>query len=252
MISEIVPIYNIEDYLPRSIDSILSQTYSDLEIILVDDGSTDSSREICDNYSTKDSRIKVIHKNNGGISSARNCGLNVASGEYILMADGDDVLNSYMIKILYDLIISGDYDFAMCYSRVCFDVDVLTSKSLEPGHTLGVIEINQDLCIKNLFDENLLYVTVWNKLYKRISMQDFYFTDTSSEDLEFNTRYFLKMKKAILTDRELYYWIQRSSSITHLAVNQRFVNIHNSWKLCLDALPMHNLQYRSYCFKKNV
>ena len=92
MISVIVPIYNVEAYLPQCLDSIVSQTYKDLEIILVDDGSTDGSGRICDEFADKDVRIRVIHQNNSGLPGARNSGLKVAKGDYIIMPDGDDAL----------------------------------------------------------------------------------------------------------------------------------------------------------------
>lgn len=100
LISVIVPVYNVEDYLDRCINSIINQTYNNLEIILVDDGSTDSSGKLCDDYALKDDRIKVLHKENGGVSSARNAGLDVASGDYIGFVDSDDMLESNMYELL--------------------------------------------------------------------------------------------------------------------------------------------------------
>ncbi len=128
MISVIVPIYDVEDYLLRCLESIVSQTYKDLEIILVDDGSTDSSGEICDKFALLDNRIKVIHKENGGLSSARNCGLRAVSGDYVLMPDGDYALHPRMIEILYNLITSGEYDFAMCLGEEVYDVNQVLNR----------------------------------------------------------------------------------------------------------------------------
>lgn len=103
LISIIVPVYNVEKYLKECIDSVISQTYKNLEIILVDDGSTDKSGEICDEYSKKDSRIKVIHKENGGLSDARNVALDIAKGEYIGFVDSDDYVEKDMFETLYKL-----------------------------------------------------------------------------------------------------------------------------------------------------
>lgn len=102
LISVIVPVYNVEDYLDRCVESIINQTYKNLEIILVDDGSTDSSGKKCDSYALKDSRIKVFHKENGGVSSARNMGIDSASGDYIGFVDGDDLLEPHMYELLVD------------------------------------------------------------------------------------------------------------------------------------------------------
>ena len=101
LISVIVPVYNVESYLSRCVDSIVEQTYHDLEIILVDDGSTDGSPQICDDYATKDSRIKVIHKKNGGEGDARNCGVVSSHGEYMSFVDSDDWLTPNAIEVLY-------------------------------------------------------------------------------------------------------------------------------------------------------
>ena len=100
-ISIIVPVYNVEKYLKRCIDSILNQSFTDFELILVDDGSTDNSGEIIDEYAIKDERIKVIHKENGGLSSARNVGIEYSKGNYIAFVDSDDYINKNMYKILY-------------------------------------------------------------------------------------------------------------------------------------------------------
>ena len=128
MVSVIVPVYNAEKCLPRCVESILSQTYKDLEIILVDDGATDDSPRICDDYAVKDSRIKVIHQKNGGISNARNTGLKNAKGDYIQLVDHDDVIHPQMVKKLLSLLDSGDYDFSMCYGEPIYDVDLLSQR----------------------------------------------------------------------------------------------------------------------------
>ena len=105
LISVVVPIYNVENYIKKCVDSILSQTYKNLEIILVDDGSPDRCGEICDKWTKKDNRIKVIHKENGGLSDARNSGIEIAKGDYLSFIDSDDYVNKDFIKILYNLLI---------------------------------------------------------------------------------------------------------------------------------------------------
>ena len=117
LISVVVPIYNVEQYLERCIDSILHQTYEHLEIILVDDGSPDNSGAICDSYLSLDQRIKVIHKRNGGLSDARNAGLEMASGEFIAFIDSDDTIMPEMIEKLYERIDTDRSDMAFCGYR---------------------------------------------------------------------------------------------------------------------------------------
>ena len=114
LVSVIVAVYNIEEYLPRCIDSILAQTYRNLEIILVDDGSTDSSGGICDDYAQKDRRIKVIHKKNGGLSDARNAGLDKVSGDYIGFVDGDDWIDEDMYRAMYEACEKEKAQIAAC------------------------------------------------------------------------------------------------------------------------------------------
>ena len=114
LVSIIVPIYNVEKYIKECIDSIINQTYKNLEIILVDDGSPDCCPKICDEYSKKDKRIKVIHKENGGLSSARNAGLDVAKGEYVSFIDSDDVVDEKFIETLYNLCIENNCDISEC------------------------------------------------------------------------------------------------------------------------------------------
>lgn len=113
-VSVIVPIYNVEPYLKRAVDSIIDQTYSRLEIILVDDGSPDSCGKICDDYAKKDNRIKVIHKANGGLSDARNAGLDIATGDYIAFVDSDDYIAEDFVKTLLAELEKHDADVSMC------------------------------------------------------------------------------------------------------------------------------------------
>jgi glycosyltransferase involved in cell wall biosynthesis len=121
MISVIVPIYKVENYLPACLDSILNSTYKDIEVILVDDGSPDGCGAICDRYAEKDSRVRVIHQPNQGVSAARNAGLDAAKGEYIAFVDSDDVIHPQMMETLLKLINSGDYDFSMVHGVMVQD-----------------------------------------------------------------------------------------------------------------------------------
>ena len=251
MISVIVPIYNMQDYLCLCLDSIICQTYSDLEIILIDDGSTDSSGEICDKYACKDSRVRVIHQDNKGVVGARNTGLKVANGDYILFSDSYDVLHPQMIDILYSLILSGDYDFSMCFGKTFysapdsfFPLDVITNN----------ITLSQDTLLRNLFviefEERVQFQVLWNKLYKRQLIENLFFTKTSAEDQLFNTQVYLRTNMAILICHPLYYWMQHSSSITHQKLNYWWMAVIDSLKLCFDAIPKDKSIYRAYCLRR--
>lgn len=162
LISIIVPVYNFEDYIRRCVDSILCQTYSNIELILVDDGSQDQSCVICDEYKNRDSRVKVVHKKNGGTSEARNFGLELAEGEYIGFVDGDDYIDLDFYQVLYDLIIEYETDIAMVsYRQIYSNQSVVKTDSGK----ISVMERKQAVC-ELLIDRDVQNY-VWNKLYKR-------------------------------------------------------------------------------------
>ena len=254
MVSVIVPVYNVEDYLPRCLDSIVSQTYKDLEIILVDDGSTDSSGNICDDYVKKDSRIRVIHQKNGGLPSARNVGLKNAKGDSVLFVDCDDAINPQMIEILWTLLNKGDYDFSMCYGEQIYDTDSLKDKMTHTPKISNFEELSRYSCMKELYIGNRItenqYKWVWNKLYKKHILENLYFYDTAAEDVEYNNRVYLRINKAVLVKEYLYYWIQRNGSISHQGYKEWYVNVLKSYLLCLTEIPYDNSIFRSYCLRR--
>ena len=164
LISIIVPIYNVEAYLERCLDSLVGQTYSNIEIILVDDGSTDHCPEICDIWERKDPRIKVIHKENGGLSDARNVGIKKVSGDYIIFVDSDDWLHRDMIKILADIRMETNADIVECKAKKVTEYvkdDSINFKEI------NIRQFSSREALEALIDENILKQTVWNKLYKK-------------------------------------------------------------------------------------
>lgn len=162
-VSVIVPIYKVENYMLKCIDSILSQTLTDLEIILVDDGSPDHCGEICDEYEAKDSRVKVIHKKNGGLSDARNAGLVIATGEYIGFVDSDDYITPEMFKLLVELCEKNHTKIAGC--DLAYVYDNSSKKEIRSTYEEKVF-ISQDFFKKMLDVKCFLRTGVWNKLYK--------------------------------------------------------------------------------------
>ena len=173
-ISIIIPVYNVEKYIVRCIDSVLSQTYKGLEIILVDDGSTDNSGIICDNYAKKDGRIKVIHKSNGGLSSARNVGMKYATGELVAFVDSDDYIEPTMYQTMAECLVKTQADMAIC--NICF---VDESGNELPGFEhINMLSDNPYFCVekedimKQLIERDLLTVVQWNKLFYRDKIKD--------------------------------------------------------------------------------
>lgn len=251
MISVIVPIYNVEEYLPTCIESILNQTYKNLEILLIDDGSTDTSGIICDEYARKDNRCIVIHQQNKGVSETRNTGLNHATGEYISFIDGDDYIHPQMLEILYEALQKENYDFSMIlyketYTREKFPIVAeYTAQELDQNQLFYGL-YNESSRKNNAYIEVNFHV-VWNKLYKRTLIDDTFFIKTAAEDTVFNNIIYLKCQKAIVINKEMYYWVQRPTSITHQnqGINLTYVNRILSYYQCLKDIPINNIRYRA-------
>ena len=221
MVSVIVPIYKVEAYLEKCIKSIQNQTYTDLEIILVDDGSPDGCGAICDRYAEEDARIKVIHKENGGLSDARNKGLDIAVGEYILFVDSDDYIHPQMVEILLHHLKKTEADIAVCsFSQVEVKEEVVFPQY----HTAGLIEYEEADAQIEIFDgvavmnnlqyKNLLTVVAWNKLYKAELFEKLRYPKNRLQEDEFFVHHILHLcKKTVYITKELYYYVQRSGSI---------------------------------------
>lgn len=214
LISVIVPVYNIERYLPRCLECLSAQTYRNLEIILVDDGSTDRSGIICDEYAARDSRAIVIHQQNQGVWSARNTGQKASSGSYLFFPDGDDYFHRDIIKLLY-IALNTDIRYDLAIARVketsCIYEDVSTKVNPILKEKTG------DELIEGLFEKkhDLFYAYMWNKLYRRRLIQNVYSQEyVRSQDFDFNLRVFLCVNKAVLLENDLYYWFQHPGSLT--------------------------------------
>lgn len=254
LISVIVPIFNVEAYLRPCIESILASTYTTLQIILVNDGSTDHSGEICDEYTRKDTRIEVIHQKNAGLSPARNSGMKAAKGKYISFIDGDDYIHPQMYEVLLETLQEGNYSFSMILGKQVYDND--KSYSIPSAYTKSIL--TQEIMIKSLFNhihpqqgiKEVQAQVVWNKLYKRELLDNEFFQETGTEDTEFNCRIYQKSCQAVIIDIPMYYWVQRPTSITHQKVNPRYIDRADSYYLCLQNIPKENTVYRGCCLEK--
>lgn len=167
IISIIVPVYNVESFLPKCLDSIISQTFQDIELILVDDGSPDKSPQICDYYKSKDERIRVIHKNNGGLSSARNAGLAISRGEYIGFVDSDDWIEPTMYEEMYRFMITNDCDMVECGINLIYENSIRNYKVSDNEIISGKEALLRHLDIHYKTDYTLPRTAVWSKLFKR-------------------------------------------------------------------------------------
>lgn len=220
IISIIVPVYKVEQYLSRCIDSILNQAFQDFELILVDDGSPDNCGEICDIYTLKDNRIKVIHKENGGLSDARNTGLDIATGEYISFVDSDDVVHPQMYTRLYDLIQRTGAEIAQCeYAR--FDKEIEFQCLSESAEEIVCTNVE---AIDLLIESNRFIPPVWNKLYKRELFSSIRFPKGKIHEDEFTTyKLFYAANKIAYIDLPMYYYfINNSGIMRNLNIEHKF------------------------------
>lgn len=209
-ISIIVPIYNVESYLRRCIDSILKQTFSDFELILVDDGSTDRSGGICDEYAEKDGRVHVIHQKNSGVSAARNRGLAESVGKYVMFCDADDYVSSNWVSFLYQIIRENPNDFVCCsFAKGQLGEDDYELLNKEDVSFLTYFE---------LFKRGLSPY-VWNKIYLNKTLKDqrirFDEQIKYSEDVKFNVAYCKTCERILSVNRNLYCYLDDESSASN-------------------------------------
>lgn len=213
LISVIVPIYKVEKYLDNCVKSIQNQTYKSLEIILVDDGSPDSCPELCDRFAEVDERIKVIHKVNGGLSDARNTGINVATGDYITFVDSDDFLLEDMIETLYCLSEKYNADFVMCKKMDCGDDDILgTIVPPSDSSNIKVFEGREKMAA--YLKTNQIETTAWKKLYKRYLLDDLRFPKGKLHEDAFTTYKLVDIaNKIVVTNKVGYVYRNNPQSI---------------------------------------
>lgn len=210
VISVIVPVYNVETYLPQAVESILNQDYEQLEVILIDDGSKDASGAICDGYAAKDPRVKVIHQPNGGAAAAKNAGLRIATGEYLSFVDSDDYLEPNVYRYMVEVLQKEEADAVQFAFR-----DVYRNRSedfvLYPGRTE-----TDNLSYLRRFPKDWTCALLWNKLYRRALYEGTFFEEGHRIDDEFFTyQGILNAKKIVVDDKIIYNYRRRASSAMH-------------------------------------
>lgn len=217
-ISVIVPVYMVEKYLRECVDSILSSTYTNLEVILVDDGSPDGCPQICDSYAQKDTRVKVIHQQNRGLCAARNAGLKVAAGKYVAFVDSDDMISPHMYEILVAAIESTNADWAACeYTRKQETLPVEGTLEMPKVRVLEGMEslLSVLTCAPSVREITWTSAYVWNKLYCRESIdKQFLEGCLNLEDLQFNWDYLQTNSKLAIASSGLYFYRVNADSIT--------------------------------------
>jgi glycosyltransferase involved in cell wall biosynthesis len=261
LISIIIPVYNVEKYLKECVDSVRKQTYKNLEIILIDDGSKDNSGKLCDELAKEDNRIKVIHKENGGLSDARNVGIENATGEYIQFIDSDDFVEKDMIEILHNDICQEKADVSMCSLYLYKDGEKTTDASYKR-------EIfNKEQVLKEILLDERVRSYAWNKMFKKSLFESIRFPKGKVfEDIYTMSPIFQKANKIVFNDIPLYYYRQREGSILHNQTNElrleyikaaMFVNkdieknFPNLKDFCAYNIPRKGTEVFYVCFKEN-
>jgi len=212
-ISIIVPVYKVEKYIHKCVDSILNQTFKEFELILVDDGSPDNCGNICDEYVNKDERVKVIHKENGGLSSARNAGIDIAKGEYIGFVDSDDYIEPDMYEILYKVSKENKCDIVSCSSIIHYP----NRKVINGGH--GIIIHNKEDAMKTMLEGKLYDEVVWVKLFKKSVIGDIRFPiGRIYEDTAFTYKVIDRARKVGAIGEAKYNYIKHENSIMSNAI----------------------------------
>lgn len=219
LVSIIVPIYNVEDYLEKCIESLLDQTYRNIEILLIDDGSTDNSGRMCDSYAEKNNKIRVVHKKNGGLSDARNAGINIAQGDFFAFVDSDDYVEKNYIRAMLDCAIKYDADIVTCqYEKVWNDLP-----QYHVNESTSCIFSSKDALLDLFSDKSSIYPMAWNKLYAKelfISNDVRYPFGKIHED-EFTTyKLIFYAKKIVMVNDILYFYRERPESIMQKQFNK--------------------------------
>lgn len=240
LISIIVPVYNVEKYLEKCLDSLVNQTYKNIEIIVVDDGSTDSSGLIAEQYSSMYENVNVIHTENGGLSAARNVGINCADGEYIAFVDSDDWVDCNTYEILLGLINKGQYDFV--------SFGLLKEFGTETQHIVIADDFevyNKKEIFCEILDDNSVAGYAWNKLIKQSVIGDERFDESllSCEDIDFCVRIAAKSQNVIHTKSNFYHYRQRIDSMTgDLGYSERKLSVIKAYE---KIMP----EYKKYDFE---
>lgn len=253
-ISVIVPVYNVEKYLKECIESIIKQTYKNIEILLIDDGSTDNSGSICDEYAKKDNRIKVVHQVNGGLSNARNTGLEESTGEYIMFCDSDDFFTPIACEVLLNEIEDKKADYVIANYQNCSEDSTLWSNPVFSKEKFK----NFKLSIKDY--KNSFFIMnsgVWNKIFRKSFIDKLnlkFIEKLPAEDAMFTTYCFIKSKKVYYIDDIVYIYRQREGdSISTSASFNYFDGINKAYKIIYENFKENNeLGFYRYFYAKSM
>lgn len=250
-VSIIIPVYNVEKYLPRCVDSVLNQTYSDIEVILVDDGTKDNSGVMCDKYAEQDNRVRVIHKENGGLSSARNAGIEIAIGDAIFFLDSDDYISKECIKKMVSLMDENNADISIIQMKY---ISENINEECADNEEENIVVMDPKIAIEESLYQKLYTCCAPAKLYKKDAIGDIRFPlGRISEDLATCHLFLDNAKKIVYSNYFGYYYRQHESSIMHVFNPKRLDALE--WTAAIEKFC--KLKYpavvgASYCRTFNV
>ena len=243
-ISVIIPVYKVEEYLDKCVESVVNQTYENLEIILVDDGSPDNCPKMCDEWAQKDKRIKVIHKENGGVSSARNNALEKVTGDYICFVDSDDTIHPMYIEILLKNLKESKADISVCNWKKVYDINNPQNKEYkEKQKSLMTFEGNEVFDL--LYNKKVpLIMALWTKLYKKEIFENIRFPEVViAEDDAIIHLVLSNCKKLVYSNYTLYNNTQRGNSLTASSFSKKKLHALKVFKSRIEFIEKNNSDF---------
>lgn len=254
-VSVVVPIYNVEEYIKKCVGSLIEQTYRNIEVILVDDGSSDDSPRVCDEYAERYKRVRAIHKENGGLSDARNAGLRMATGKYIAFVDGDDYVESTYIQDLVECMQSEAGDMAVCAYYDDFAGKINANLTNDDKKIYTSVE-----AMKDIFSQNsILKIMTWNKLYARhlFENNEIEFPVGKYHEDNFTTyKLMYYAEKIVYLNKPLYYYVQRPNSIMTSVFSDKRLDVIQATEEAVqwvkDKIPQLSKQVYNYRFNVAV
>lgn len=238
LVSIIVPIYNVEKYLDKCLKSIQMQTYENIQVILINDGSPDNSQSICEEYCKKDNRFILVNKSNRGVSSARNNGLEKAKGTYITFVDSDDFIEPNYVQVLLENLIKNNADLSVC----SFYENQSDGKTKQEFFSKNAEIISQEEAIKRCITPGKFYGFLWNKMLRANNLGNIKFDEAivKGEDSLFLCEYIFKCKKIIVQDIPLYHYCTDSISASRSKFNVKKMSVLKSYQSIIDILKYNN------------
>ena len=227
-VSILIPVYNVRLYLQKCLDSVIAQTYSDLQVVLIDDGSTDDSWRICQQYAEKDSRLEVYHQDNCGVATTRNRLLEKIKGDYVLFVDADDWIEPDMVQYLVGLANEYQAEVVMCDRLINDEVPVVTNPSIKI--------LSQEKAIDDFLHHDYFVGSLWNKLIKMslLHNEQFHRGISYGEDALFCWHLLQKVGKVVVTNKQLYHYRMNNESISHQTFGAKKLTGHLTWTLISD------------------